>query len=171
MVDVLTPEQRHNAMAAVKSKNTKPEILVRRYLWSHGFRYRTNYPGLPGKPDIVLRRYKTCIFVNGCFWHGHDNCRLFVMPKSRIDYWQTKIRRNRARDAEVEKKLLRMGWNCITIWECQLLPSKREKTLADLTYVLDTINSHNHRVVEYKRSEEEDLMAAEQDYCYGDYYN
>ena len=119
-MDKLTPEQRHRNMAAIRSKNTKPEMLVRRFLFSRGFRYRLNYRRLPGRPDIVLRKYRTVIFVNGCFWHGHEGCRYFVMPKSNVAFWQTKIERNRARDKRVQHELAAMGWHCITLWECQL---------------------------------------------------
>lgn len=115
-MDKLTPEQRHRNMAAIRSKNTKPEMLVRRFLFSRGFRYRLNYRRLPGRPDIVLRKYRTVIFVNGCFWHGHEGCRYFVMPKSNVAFWQTKIERNRARDKRVQHELAAMGWHCITLW-------------------------------------------------------
>ena len=96
MSDRLTIEQRHNNMAAIRGRDTKPEILVRKFLWSRGFRYRLNHPRLPGKPDIVLRKYRTCILVNGCFWHGHEGCKFFVLPKSRTEFWQAKIDRNPA---------------------------------------------------------------------------
>lgn len=108
-MDILTPIQRHKAMASNHSKNTKPEIIVRKYLWRCGFRYRLNNPRLPGHPDIVLRKYRTCIFVNGCFWHGHENCKLFRLPKSNVGYWERKINRNRERDKEEQKKLAEMG--------------------------------------------------------------
>ena len=94
MPDKMTIQQRHNNMAAIKGKDTKPEVLVRKFLWSHGFRYRLNHPRLPGKPDIVLRKYRTCIFVNGCFWHGHEGCKYYVVPKSNTKFWQDKILRN-----------------------------------------------------------------------------
>lgn len=106
-MDVLTPRQRHNAMASNRSSNTKPEMLVRKYLWRHGFRYRLNNPRLPGHPDIVLRKYRTCVFVNGCFWHGHKNCKYFRMPKSNVKFWEKKIHRNRERDKEERKNLLK----------------------------------------------------------------
>ena len=109
MPDKMTIEQRHNNMAAIKGKDTKPEILVRKFLWARGFRYRLNHPRLPGKPDIVLRKYRTCILVNGCFWHGHEGCRYYVMPKSNTQFWQNKIRRNRERDHEVLHRLAEMG--------------------------------------------------------------
>jgi DNA mismatch endonuclease (patch repair protein) len=94
MADRLTSSQRHRNMSAVKGKDTKPEKLVRKYLWSRGFRYRLNSPRLPGHPDLVLRKYRTCIFVNGCFWHGHEGCKSFTIPKTNTDFWEKKIRRN-----------------------------------------------------------------------------
>lgn len=120
MADTMTPEQRHRCMAAIKGKNTKPELMVRRYLHALGLRYSLHSRRLPGKPDLVFTRLRTVIFVNGCFWHGHDNCHAFKMPKSRTAYWTEKIGRNRRRDAENIAKLQAMGWNVIVVWECQL---------------------------------------------------
>ena len=97
-MDKLSKEQRHRCMAAIKGKNTKPELLVRKFLFSRGFRYRLNHPRLPGHPDIVLRKYKTVIFVNGCFWHGHEGCKYFVWPKSNKEFWENKIKTNIGRD-------------------------------------------------------------------------
>lgn len=114
-------------MAAIKGKDTKPEVLVRKFLWSQGFRYRLNHPRLPGKPDIVLRKYRTCIFVNGCFWHGHEGCKYYVVPKSNTKFWQDKILRNQQRDLEVMHKLAEMGWHTIVVWECELKPAVRDK--------------------------------------------
>ena len=108
MSDRLTIEQRHNNMAAIRGRDTKPEILVRKFLWSRGFRYRLNHPRLPGKPDIVLRKDRTCILVNGCFWHGHEGCKYYVVPKSNTGFWMEKIRRNRERDHEVLHRLAEM---------------------------------------------------------------
>ena len=116
-MDRLTLHQRHKNMASIRSANTKPEILVRKYLWKHGFRYRLNNPRLPGHPDIVLRKYRTCVFVNGCFWHGHDGCKYFRMPKTNTDFWEKKINRNKERDKEEQKKLAEMGWHVIVVWE------------------------------------------------------
>lgn len=107
-MDKLTPQQRHKIMVSVHSKGTKPEILVRKYLWRNGFRYRLNNPRLPGHPDIVLRKYRTCIFVNGCFWHGHEGCKYFRKPKTNTDFWETKIKRNKERDIEEQKKLAKI---------------------------------------------------------------
>ena len=125
MSDRLTIEQRHNNMAAIRGRDTKPEILVRKFLWSRGFRYRLNHPRLPGKPDIVLRKYRTCILVNGCFWHGHEGCKYYVVPKSNTGFWMEKIGRNRERDHEVLHRLAEMGWHTIVIWECELKPAVR----------------------------------------------
>ena len=160
-MDILNKEQRHRNMVAIRNKNTKPEILVRKFLFSRGFRYRINYPRLPGKRDIVLRKYKTCIFINGCFWHGHDGCKYFVMPKTRTEFWQAKIERNKERDYEIQWQLASMGWHCITIWECQLKPKVREATFESLSYTLALILLQNHKVKRYELSEEPLPMAAE----------
>lgn len=162
MSDHLTIEQRHKNMAAVKSKDTKPEMVVRKYLWSRGFRYRVNNPRLPGHPDIVLRKYHTCIFVNGCFWHGHEGCKYFRMPKTNTEFWERKISRNRERDLEEQKQLARMGWHCITVWECELKGERREKTLESLEYTLNHIFIQD-RDLRYRLSEREDMgLAAEE---------
>lgn len=161
-MDILSKDQRHKNMAAIHSANTKPEMIVRKYLFSHGFRYRLNHPRLPGRPDIVLRKYHTCIFVNGCFWHGHKGCKYYVIPKSNTEFWTNKINRNIARDERVQKELAKMGWHCITIWECDLKPQKREQTLISLEYTLNHIYLKDH-TVSYSINEEEDmLMAAEE---------
>lgn len=125
-------ETRSYNMSRIRSTNTKPEEMVRRYLFSKGFRYRKNDRRYPGKPDIVLPKYKTVIFVNGCFWHGHQNCRYFVMPKSNIEYWEKKIARNIKRDKENNESLTASGWRVLTVWECQLKKSVREQTLSSL---------------------------------------
>lgn len=132
-------------MAAIHSANTKPEIIVRKYLFSHGFRYRLNHKRMPGHPDIVLRKYRTCIFINGCFWHGHEECRYFRMPKSNTEFWTAKINRNIQRDKRVQKELAAMGWHCITVWECELKPQRREKMLESLEYTLNKIFLKDHR--------------------------
>lgn len=160
-MDKLTKEQRHRCMAAIHSRDTKPELLVRKYLFSQGFRYRVNHPRLPGKPDIVLRKYRSVIFVNGCFWHGHEGCHYYSLPKSNSDFWTAKIERNRQRDREEQRRLARMGWHCITVWECQLRPKQREATLRSLAYTLNEIFLHDHGVHRYRLPEEESLMAAE----------
>lgn len=145
MADRLTPQQRHHTMASIKGKDTKPEMIVRRYLWSHGFRYRLNHRRLPGKPDVVLTKYRTCIFVNGCFWHGHEGCKYYTIPRSNPEYWKAKFARNRERDQEVMHHLAAMGWHTITIWECELKPDRREQTLASLAYTLNYIYLQDRR--------------------------
>ena len=129
----LDPEKIYKNMSAIRSKDTKPEMIVRRWLWSRGFRYRLNSPKLPGHPDLVLRKYRTCIFVNGCFWHGHHvevkgekrgvkSSECCKIPKTNRGFWVEKIRRNKERDKEEQRKLAAMGWHSITIWECELKP-------------------------------------------------
>ena len=225
-MDKLSPQQRHKNMAAIRSKDTKPEMIVRRGLWSRGFRYRLNYNRLPGHPDLVLRKYRTCIFVNGCFWHGHHlevksdklkvkseklkvkseelevkseelevkseelkvkseelevkseklkvksewgevkSSECCKIPKTNREFWVAKIRRNKERDKEEQKKLAAMGWHCITVWECELTPKRREETLESIAFTLNHIwlQDHQAKVVRYPKQEEEDLqmpMAAE----------
>ena len=211
-MDSHTPQQRHANMAAIHGKNTKPEMVVRRWLWGHGYRYRLNHPRLPGKPDIVMRKYRTCIFVNGCFWHGHhvqlqtaqidngkwkiqnsecckidlgnqrrapasqtysissdDACCISVqnsecckIPKTNREFWVAKIRRNQERDLKVQRELAAMGWHSITIWECELKPKVREKTLESLAYTLNKIFLQDHSIRHYEIPEEKPMMAAEE---------
>ena len=160
-MDKLSPQQRHANMAAIHGQDTKPEMVVRRYLWGHGFRYRLHHPRLPGKPDIVMRKYRTCIFVNGCFWHGHEGCRYYSIPKTNTEFWMAKIQRNHERDVEVQHRLASMGWHCITIWECELKPKVREKTLESLTFTLNRIFLQDHCFKKYEIPEKEPMMAAE----------
>ena len=126
-------------MASIRGRDTNPELIVRRYLFGRGFRYRLNHPRLPGHPDIVLRNYRTVIFVNGCFWHGHKGCRYFTVPKSNTDFWSAKISRNAERDRSVQQQLAAMGWHCVTVWECQLMPKLRNDTLRALEYTISHI--------------------------------
>lgn len=128
MADNHTKESRHLNMSHIKSKDTKPEEIVRKYLFSKGLRYRKNVKNLPGKPDIVLKKYKTVIFVNGCFWHHHD-CARFKWPSSNINYWRPKIERNVERDTDNRFKLESTGWRVLVIWECELKKKTREKNL------------------------------------------
>lgn len=153
-MDVLSPQQRHKSMASVHSSNTKPEIIVRKYLWNNGFRYRRNDSRLPGHPDIVLRKYRTCIFVNGCFWHGHENCKYFKIPKTNVGFWTQKINRNRERDKQEQKKLAEMGWHVIVVWECELKTGRRAKTLASLAFTLNRIYLQD-RTISYPHIEED----------------
>lgn len=168
MTDKLTKEQRHRNMAAIHGKDTKPEMIVRKFLFSRGFRYRLNHPRLPGHPDLVLRKYRTVIFVNGCFWHGHENCRYFRLPKTNIEFWKNKIQRNKERDKKEQCQLAEMGWHCITIWECQLKPRIRIQTLESLEFTLNKIFLKDREIKTYKLSEDSNLqMAAEPEITYG----
>ena len=137
MSDVLTTTQRHRCMSHIRSKATKPELAVRRWLWAHGYRYRLNVKSVPGKPDIVMRKYRTAIFVNGCFWHGHKGCKQFVLPKTNSDFWQTKIARNRERDRKNEELLCANGWQVIVIWACMLEKEKMEPTMQSVAVSLN----------------------------------
>ena len=160
-MDKVSTQQRHANMAAIHGKDTKPEMVVRCYLWGQGFHYRLNHPRLPGKPDIVMRKYRTCIFVNDCFWHGHEGCPYYTVPKTNTDFWVNKVRRNKERDLKVQHELAAMGLHSITIWECELKPIKREDTLESLVYTLNKIFLQDRNVKRYEIPEEEPMMAAE----------
>jgi len=145
-MDKLSPQQRSKNMAAIRNKDTKPEMIVRKELWRRGFRYRLNHKRLPGHPDLVLRKYRTCIFINGCFWHGHlvesnkmESSACCKIPSTNHEFWVNKIRRNKERDREEQKQLAAMGWHCITVWECELKPKVREQTLESLAFTLNHI--------------------------------
>ncbi|WP_285827655.1 very short patch repair endonuclease [Bacteroides acidifaciens] len=133
MTDIKTKEERSRNMAAIKGKDTKPEMIVRKYLFSRGLRFRVQVRKLPGNPDIVLPKYKTVIFVNGCFWHGHEGCRYFRLPKSNIEFWEEKIERNVARDVRNEAELKALGWRVVRVWECEIKTvAQREEYLKHL---------------------------------------
>ena len=157
MADVKTPEQRSRNMAAIKGKDTKPEIIVRKYLFSRGLRFRVQVKKLPGNPDIVLPKYKTVIFVNGCLWHGHEGCKYFRLPKSNVEFWKEKIERNIERDRESMQALFDLGWKVIRVWECELRnKANREVTL---NKIYNSITSADR--IGYSFEETEVPMAAE----------
>lgn len=133
----MTPEQRHDCMASIHSEDTRPEQAVRRELWHRGYRFRKCVRTLPGTPDIVLPKYRTCIFVNGCFWHGHKGCSKFVMPKTRTEFWVNKIARNQERDLVNIQRLESIGWSAITVWECELGKSGIENTMEKIESMLE----------------------------------
>lgn len=132
MADNHSIEQRSYNMSRIRSTDTKPELLVRKFLFALGFRYRLNVSGLQGKPDIVLKKYKTVIFINGCFWHGHEGCRYYVIPKTKTEWWLNKISRTKNRDADAYAALVQAGWNVIVVWECELRPDRQEEKLSNL---------------------------------------
>ena len=161
-MDPLTEQQRHANMAAIHGKDTKPEMVVRKWLWRQGFRYRLNHPRLPGKPDIVMRKYRTCIFVNGCFWHGH-NVSLTPNPSPKGEGSKEFDNSECCKIPKTNREeLAAMGWHCITIWECELKPKVREKTLESLAYTLNKIFLQDHSIRHYEMPEEESMMAAEE---------
>lgn len=120
MSDVLNPDQRHRNMSSIHGKNTKPELMVRKFLFSKGFRYLVNDARYPGRPDIVLPKYHTVVFVHGCFWHQHPGCKAARIPETNREYWESKLRMNVLRDADQHEELIRAGWKVIVIWECEI---------------------------------------------------
>ena len=191
-MDRLTPQQRHQTMAAIRGKNTKPELIVRKWLWSHGYRYRLNVKSVPGKPDIVMRRFRTAIFVNGCFWHGHlvaslpneslefsveslesvvssefkvEDSKCCKIPKTNREFWVKKITRNQERDQENYRILQENGWYCIVVWECQLKPKLLEHTMQQVELQLNKnfLSIYQRKSVPFVEPEEEYLMAAERE--------
>ena len=170
MTDRLTPAQRHLVMSHIRSRNTKPELKVRQWLWHHGYRYRLNVKSVPGKPDIVMRKYHTAIFVNGCFWHGHgvelggrreelgvENSVCCKIPETNREFWVAKILRNQERDQRNYQLLRENGWQVIVIWECQLKPKRIEQTMTWIELLLNEkllslYQKHNPFV--YRQSEE-----------------
>ena len=190
MPDTMTPQQRHYCMSRIRSKDTTPEKRVRQWLWQHGYRYRLCVKGVPGKPDIVMRKYRTAIFVNGCFWHGHgvelivkseefivnsrdgevENSKCCKIPKTNREFWLDKIRRNQERDQKNYEILSENGWQVIVLWECQLKPKKLEQTMLQVEIQLHDyyLATFNHRSKSYIHIEEESLpMAAEDPEEYG----
>lgn len=177
-MDKLTPKQRHHCMASIRSKNTRPEWVVRRFLFSNGYRYRIHAKVLSGTPDITLVGLRTCIFVNGCFWHGHgvevqglrmegeeiENSECCKIPHTNREFWLNKIRRNKERDHKTILELKEQGWHTIEIWECQLKPKVRETTLKSLLRTLNLIQLENQGAkFKYNCEDEFSLRAAEED--------
>ncbi len=132
MTDVHDPEVRSYNMSRIRSKNTKPEIILRKALFKKGYRYRLHKKDLPGKPDLVLKKHRSVIFVNGCFWHGHHGCKYFKIPATRTDWWKKKIEKTKKNDLKNYKLLEELGWRVITVWECELKKNKKEETLLSI---------------------------------------
>ena len=183
MPDRLTPAQRHYVMSRIHGKGTKPELKVRQWLWRHGYRYRLNVKSVPGKPDIVMRKYRTAIFVNGCFWHGHfvefrveslefreESSQCCKIPQTNREFWVNKIRRNQERDKRNVQLLRDNGWQVITIWECQLTPKRLENTMLQVELLLNEnfLALHKPKLVPYGLDEDYPVtLAAEEPAPYG----
>ena len=190
MTDTMTAEQRNKCMSHIRSKDTKPELKVRRWLWHHGYRYRLNVKSVPGKPDIVMRPYRTAIFVNGCFWHGHnvqfstaliensklksekaanpgaaliENSACCKIPQSNREFWVAKIKRNQERDQRNYQLLQENGWQVIVVWECQLTPHQIEHTMREVELLLNSnmLARYKHAPVPFTTGEEQLPAAAE----------
>ena len=152
-------------MSHIRSKGTVPEVRIRKWLWCHGYRYRLNVKSVPGKPDIVMRKYRTAIFVNGCFWHGHEGCDKARIPKSNTDFWKAKIARNRDRDKKNYQVLQENGWQVIIVWECQLSPKRIDQTMNEVELLMNEkfLSIHSkHAPVGYYQEEKELPIAAEE---------
>ena len=178
MTDKMTPAQRHYCMSRIHGKATKPELKVRKWLWQHGYRYRLNVKSVPGKPDIVMRRYRTAIFVNGCFWHGHfvqlgvgskelgvNSSKCCKIPQTNREFWVNKIKRNQERDQKNYQILHDNGWQVIVVWECQLTPKRIEETMLRVELLLNEhfLALHQPKVIPYDVQEAPISMAAEED--------
>jgi DNA mismatch endonuclease (patch repair protein) len=137
MADVHSKETRSYNMSRIRSKDTKPELLVRKFLHKNGFRYRLHVKDMPGKPDIVLPKYKTVIFIHGCFWHGHEGCKYYVVPKTRTEWWLNKIQKNSANDIKAEALLKTSGWRIIKLWECELKKTCIDTSFSNLLATID----------------------------------
>lgn len=138
MADIFSKSKRSEIMSNISAKNTKPEIILRKALFAKGYRYRINYKKLPGKPDIVLSKHKTVIFVNGCFWHGHSQCKDAHLPKTNIEFWKNKIESNVERDKRNIQQLEELGWNVILIWECEI---KKKNMNSLITRIINSLSS------------------------------
>ncbi|MCM1077375.1 MAG: very short patch repair endonuclease [Bacteroides sp.] len=164
MTDVMTPEERSRCMAAIHGRNTRPEMTVRKFLFAKGLRYRVNNRKLPGTPDIVLKKYRTVIFVDGCFWHGHKDCRYFRIPKSNENFWRHKINLNIARDYRNDVELRLLGWRVIRVWECSLRTADERAKVLETLY--DKIVSR-YDCASYTITESGGGIAAEPTESYG----
>ncbi len=168
MVDKMSPQQRHRCMSKIRSVDTGPEIIVRQWIWREGFRYRLHVKSLPGTPDIVIRKLKTVIFINGCFWHGHIAGECYRPAKSNVEFWTSKIRRNHERDIQNYLRLKSEGWHVLVVWECQLTKKRRIDTLRALSLKLGEIllelNGAKQYATEYKNNIS---LVAEPDETYG----
>ena len=158
----MTESQRHKCMSHIRSKDTMPEVVLRRELHRRGFRFRKNVRSLPGTPDIVLPKYRTCIFVNGCFWHGHKGCRYYSIPKTNADFWKDKVKRNIERDALNIQNLEALSWHVITVWECELKPKQLQATMGR---VVSELSDNLQKWEEYRERRRRDRAFAVDQAC------
>ncbi|MDR0605469.1 MAG: very short patch repair endonuclease [Bacteroidales bacterium] len=168
-MDIWSKEKRSEVMAKIRSKNTEPEMMLRKALFAKGFCYRINYNKLSGKPDIVFPKYKTVIFVHGCFWHGHDNCKIAHIPKSNTEFWEHKIMINQERDKSNEMKIVSSGWKALTFWECEIPKKTIESVLESIIATLHRNIPHPYstRIRLYEEREDNIMMVAEDIVPYG----
>lgn len=156
---MLTPEQRFTCMSHNRAKNTSPELLLRHSLWQRGFRYMVNYKRLPGSPDIVLPKYHTAIFIHGCFWHGHDGCKYYTVPKTNTEFWEAKVARNHERDQKVWRMLEAMGWYVIIVWECQLKKPVFGNTVESVVTEIESNGEKHQAEKESRRSTMQEYLS------------
>lgn len=160
MSDTLTPQQRHRCMSNIHSSSTKPEVKLRKELWSKGFRYRKNDKRLPGSPDIVLPKHRTVIFIHGCFWHGHKGCKYYTIPKTNREFWVEKVERNQKRDEDVWRQLEAKSWSVIIVWECELKKVRFEETIKRVEKEILS-NGESYRLQKEERRKERDKWLSE----------
>ena len=161
-------KDRSQIMASIRSRDTRPEMTARRWLWTHGYRYRKNDSNLPGTPDIALRHQRVAIFIHGCFWHQHEGCREHNIPKSNTEFWTAKFQRNKERDQRVRQELRALGWRTMVIWECQLKPCCAEQTMQQASAFIDEAEAERHtlRSRAYTNAPDyDDNLAAAEDYA------
>lgn len=163
MTDIFSKNKRSQIMSKISSKNTKPEIILRKALFEKGFRYRINYKKLPGSPDIVLPKYKTVIFVHGCFWHAHSDCKDGHLPKTNVEFWRNKINSNVERDKKVTKQLMNLGWNILVVWECEIKKKNMDSLIEKVENILSqNISKHTKILWVYEEVNGEILKVAEE---------
>ena len=153
MPDTLTLDQRHRTMAAIHASSTKPEVTLRHALWQRGFRYRMNDRALPGKPDIVLHKYRAIIFIHGCFWHGHKGCKYYTIPKTNTEFWTAKVARNQERDQRVWRELEAAGWSVIIVWECELKKAMFHNTIVRVEQEIIAAGEKHKKLLEDRKKE------------------
>jgi DNA mismatch endonuclease (patch repair protein) len=165
-MDIWDKKKRSEMMSRIRSEDTRPEKALRKALFAEGYRYRTHYGKLPGKPDIVLPKHKTAIFVNGCFWHGHENCKFHRMPKSNVEYWEKKIAKNKERDKRNMSGVASEGWKVIVVWECEISKKNMRSVIAGIMAMMSE-KSAGYVLKIYEEVEGEIAKVSEETFFYG----